>query len=109
MIARFVKGYAKFSFTEAQVGQICYVSRLWTGNDTLVIGSELFVNGGLNLRIPERIPQLSGIFIQESGYYDKPRVKDLSIQELRMLVNAFSKCRSVDFDNVNNELEIITR
>ena len=54
-------------------------------------------------------PQLNSVLIEESIWDDEEREKDMSIELLRMLVNAFSKCRSINFTLFKCGEESVTR
>ena len=54
-------------------------------------------------------PHLSSVRIQEWPLYVKEREKELSIEILGVLVNAFSKCRSIYFTLGNHGEESVTR
>ena len=59
--------------------------------------------------IAQSNPELNFVYIKEYLNDDEELEKDLSMKVLRMLVNTFSKCRSIIIDIVNNETEIVTR
>ena len=54
-------------------------------------------------------PQLKSICIAERRYRDENRKKEELIEILRMLVSAFSMCKSVDFTLISNGEESVTR
>ena len=54
-------------------------------------------------------PQLNSVVIDEPVYNEEEREKDMSIELLRMLVNAFSKCRYINFRLLKCGEESVTR
>ena len=54
-------------------------------------------------------PHLNSVCIHECIYSDEKRKKDQSMEVLQMLVRAFSKCRSIDFDLVDCDEGSVTR
>ena len=68
------------------------------------------IQRGINFNVITRSnPQLDSVTIFESIDDGEKREKDQSLSVLRMLVNAFSNCRSVNFTLVNNGEEIVSR
>ena len=68
------------------------------------------INSGIDFTsIARSNPQLNSVVIDESIYNDEEREKVMSIELLRILVNAFSKSRSNDFTLVKCRDESVTR
>ena len=68
------------------------------------------MENGIDLKsITKSSPQLKSLFIQEFGDNFEERGKDLLLEILRMLVNTFSKCRSIRLILIDGEEEGVTR
>ena len=98
-----------FGFTASQQN-ICTLSSAFRNLHYLYLELVILIESGTDFKtIAHSNPHLNSVSIHEYNYDVEEREKGQSMVLLRMLMRAFSKCRSINFDLDHNGEESITR